>query len=303
YEQRTERSQRGENGIAVEVVNSVLYNERNPLKREFKNFIDDKYDAEIDDANFETDGEEIMRKVNNYMRQKTRGNIQRFLKNPLPSNTKFALLNALYFSGEWKRTFSSKQTQQGQFQNADQTESQVQYMQQQNAEYNHYVDNAKKVTVIELPYQGDASMILMLPHSKNGLRSLIQQMSNSDVENWLQSMSRGNIASLKLPRMQCKSRVDLKQLLKNLGFKNVFGAEADYSGIGDQVEISAAIHKARVAFEEDGTEASAGTTANAGDQPSSATSGTNVLVKHPFCYIIRDQRNGINLLVGCVTRM
>ena len=115
---------------------------------------------------------------------------------------------------------------------------------------------------------------------------------------------------LTMPKFEFRSAFDLVDTLKALGMKDAFDSTiADFSGMDGRscvsadircLFLSAVIHEAFVAVDEEGTEAAAATAAMA--VLSSGVSGppVEVTVDRPFIFLIRDGRTGTILFLGRV---
>jgi serpin B len=116
----------------------------------------------------------------------------------------------------------------------------------------------------------------------------------------MENLSRGRIA-LTMPKFEFDSDFSLKDVLTAMGMPVAFSAEADFSGMtGDQdLSIAEVIHKAFISVDEEGTEAAAAT---AVVMVESAMPGQPVefTVDHPFIFLIRDIETGAILFVGRV---
>jgi len=107
---------------------------------------------------------------------------------------------------------------------------------------------------------------------------------------------------LTMPKFTFTSQFDLAEVLAGMGMLDAFCAgAADFSGMdsGGSLCISAVIHQAFVAVDEEGTEAAAAT---AVVMPESAPmpSGLELTIDHPFFFLIRDRDSGQVLFVGRV---
>jgi serpin B len=101
-----------------------------------------------------------------------------------------------------------------------------------------------------------------------------------------------------LPRFKLASDIDLEKTLRLMGMGLAFDViGADFSGItpGKPFFIEAALHKACVDVDEEGTEAAAATVV------SFAKLGSSVFIAdHPFLFLIRDNKTGVILFLGRV---
>jgi serpin B len=112
-----------------------------------------------------------------------------------------------------------------------------------------------------------------------------------------------------LPRFKITQQFELSSTLESLGMKTAFDSNtADFSGMtGDKsLVISAAIHKAYIDVDENGTEAAAATAvvmqmAMAMPQRTPPPPPIYFTADHPFLFLIRDNASGAILFMGRVT--
>jgi serpin B len=79
-----------------------------------------------------------------------------------------------------------------------------------------------------------------------------------------------------------------------------FGGMTDAAQTDEKISISDVFHKAFVAVDEEGTEAAAATGAVMG-ATSAAPPKTQMIIDHPFIFLIRDQATGSVLFLGRTT--
>ncbi|RIJ70692.1 serpin family protein [Nakamurella silvestris] len=108
---------------------------------------------------------------------------------------------------------------------------------------------------------------------------------------------------LTMPKFTVDTAADLVPVMAVLGVRDLFGAEADLSGIaggpGD-ITGSALVHQAVVAVDEDGTEATAAT-AFLAEIWSLKSVDHEVTVDRPFYFVIHDTTTTAPLFIGQIT--
>ena len=214
--------------------------------------------------------------------------------------TRLVLTNAIYFKSNWATKFSKAATKDGPFRlTADKSvDVPMMHLSCELA----YAEN-DDVQMLELPYiDNDLSMTIVLPKKVDGL---------ADIEKG-QAFRRTGLAEqtvkvdLTLPKFKFSSEFSLADTLKAMGMTDAFdGSKADFSGITDKEKlfISAVIHKAFVAVDEDGTEATAATAVvmTAADGHGHAPQEPKVFkADHPFAFMIRHGSTGEILFIGRV---
>jgi serpin B len=156
--------------------------------------------------------------------------------------------------------------------------------------------------IVELPYVGTLSMVIVLPDVLDGL-GLIESHLRDGHPSWLQGF-REETVDLELPRWTAEASLALERALANLGMPLAFqpGA-ADFSGIakGKDLSIGNVVHRAFIDVNEKGTEAAAATGTVFND--TSIRSPARVFTfhaDHPFLYLVRDRASGSILFMGRV---
>jgi serpin B len=147
--------------------------------------------------------------------------------------------------------------------------------------------------------------VILLPDSVDGLPALEERLTVESLEGWLGALSPMRL-HVYLPRFRITSSYGLKAVLAAMGMPNAFDpATADLSGIaapastgGERLFLGAAVHKAFIAVDEEGTEAAAATGVTVGVTSLPPTFSAD----HPFLYLIRDTATGALLFLGRVER-
>lgn len=103
-------------GYSLLSANAILVAEHLSLRPEYKRGIQDFYLTPVEEVNFARDGQRIVRVVNRWVEEKTRGMIRKVIENVDPM-TAMVLLNAVYFKGRWKIPFHPLMTSEGVFYN------------------------------------------------------------------------------------------------------------------------------------------------------------------------------------------
>jgi serpin B len=204
------------------------------------------------------------------------------------------LVNAIYFKGLWVTPFYKKLTKDAPFHiSAGESVSVPTMHAKAELKYGENDD----LRVLEMPYRSNRlSMVILLPKKNDGLAELEKTLTVSGIEQLLQAGSLQEV-NVSLPKFKATSGFDLKKPLEDLGIVDAFSGKADFSGITDPSDlfIEAALHKAYVAVDEEGTEATAATAV------SFANSASVIFnADHPFLFLIRHNPTGAILFLGRV---
>ena len=258
---------------------------------EFKNLLKDNFDAEVFTGGLE--------KVNNWVKQKTEGKIEKILE-ALSPNSVCVLLNAIYFKGTWDSQFEKGDTREAPFKLASKKQVTVPLMYQKS---NFKLLSKRDFQIIEIPYRGKGmAMIVILPKDVDGLTKFEGKMTTANLTQWFAELdsTHAQEAMLLLPKFKLKTSYSLVSHCKNLGMKDAFEVEtADFSGMGwpkGKLWISQIKHKAFVEVNEEGTEAAAATAVEM--QTKSIKRYPIFRADHPFLFLIRENTTGSLLFVG-----
>lgn len=258
----------------------------------------DAYRAPLEQLDF-ADSEVARGTINRWVEQQTKNRIKDLIpSNAVSAATRLVLTNAVYFKGSWERAFKPAATSPAAFwTGAKEVEAPLM---SQDAKFAYAEDEAAQL--VRLPYKGGLEMVVVLPREKDGLPQLEKALS----EEWLSARLRESShrpVKLFLPRFKLNYGFEASDALKALGMKQAFDTRADFSGMTGQKDlfISAAIHKAFVEVNEEGTEAAAAT-AIVMSRKSVARPLEPVVFRadHPFVYLIREPRTGAVLFLGRV---
>jgi len=214
------------------------------------------YSGETLDVDF-SDGPAAVAKINGYIAKATSDKITDLVKD-LDAATVMMLLSAINFEAKWEDPFKASDTFKDDFNVNENTKVKVDMM-KKDGYYEFYQDPENFTSVIELPYQGNASMMIVLP-DEGKMAEVVEKMSDSMLQHWHSSLS-GKQVDLFMPKFEISAEASLKPILKDMGMINAFEANADLSGISQSapLKVSKITHKAVLKVDEDGTEAAAAT--------------------------------------------
>uniref|UniRef100_A0A8C3UY86 Serpin domain-containing protein n=1 Tax=Catharus ustulatus TaxID=91951 RepID=A0A8C3UY86_CATUS len=241
------------------------------------------YDADFFSSDFHKP-EEAKKQINIYVEEKTKGKIPELVGDLDPS-TVLVLVNYIYFKAAWEKSFDPLRTFEDDFFVNTNVSVRVNMMQRDGTS-NIYYDHDLSCVVVELPYQGTARALFILP-DEGKMKQVEDALSKETVSNGL----------LYLPKFSISGSYDVKTLFEQMGITEVFSGDADLSGISGNrdLQVSQAIHKALLEVDEAGTEA-AGATAIILTRLSSIS--RTIKFNKPFLILISDKQTGTTLFMG-----
>lgn len=201
-------------GVTLETANKVYVSNKYKLDPAFLNMARNYFLIEAQDIDFTQNAAE---KINDWIRQKTRGNIREIAsQNDFDHLTALVLLNAIYFKSEWRYKFNEAETVKTDFFLRENESKQVNMMHvRANVGYGENLNLDAKI--LELPYKNNKiSMVIVLPNKISGVFDLQRKLLNFDIDADILSKIRETAVSIKLPKFLIESNVDLKQPLSEV---------------------------------------------------------------------------------------
>jgi serpin B len=287
-------------GAILSVANGLWFQRGREPRAAFLDIARREYRADVRVSDFGADLPVSRRMINYWVAQKTGGKILELLPNgALTPFTRLVLANAIYFKGEWEQPFKADRTVPRPFFNAKGQSAMAPAM-TQSAGFR--TAGADGCDLLELPYAGgELSMVVLLPRTRDGLPDLEQRLSADGLSQWMAELDKAGKQELvvTLPRFKMSYTADLSGPLAQLGMATAFKeGQADLSGINGKRDlyVSAALHKAFVDVNEEGTEAAAAT--GMVMQSFAVHQTRTFTVDHPFLFLIRDTSTGSLLFLG-----
>lgn len=283
--------------VELDLANSIWY--RNQGAQPLLSFIQtvsDNYMAQITGADFKSP--QTVNDINSWVSKNTHGKISHIIDQIDPSDIMY-LINAVYFKGQWKLKFDSRQTRSRVFSTPDAGNVQTPFM-TQTAVF-PYLEN-QSMQCIELPYgAGSFSMYVILPSANLTTGDLLSTFNSDILKSTLNPMDSTKV-TLFMPRWEYKYDIsDLRPELSALGMPVAFTGNADFTNMypaSAGAYISKALHKTFISVDEEGTKAAAVTSIGMG---TTAVSPNPVMdINRPFLYLIVEKQTGSILFLGMV---
>lgn len=289
-------------GCQLDIANALWAEQRYPFLPHYLAFLHDQYNASLNQFEpvaFDPAKKAALRKqINSWVEGKTHDKIKEIIPPSLPSDdTRLILVNAIYFKGLWATPFDKKLTKDAPFHvSAGKSVSVPTMHLTTQLKYGETDD----LRVLEMPYRSNRlSMVILLPKKNDGLADLEKTLTVSGIEQLLQTGSLQEF-NVSLPKFKETSGFELAKSLEDLGMVDAFSSatNADFSGITDpsRLFIQAILHKAYVAVDEEGTEATAATAVFLANSVP-----VTFNADHPFLFLIKDNPTGTILFMGRVT--
>lgn len=261
-----------------------------------------QYGAELSQLDFIHQPEPSRRMINTWVEEQTNNKIRNLMpQGSVTEMTRLVLTNAVYFKGKWAHEFKPENTKDAPFTTAEGKQVQSPLMfQKEKLSYGE----SDEAQLLELPYQGDdLSMLIVLPKQVDGLPAVEKLLSAANLEPWTAGMRKQEVLAY-LPRFKLTEEFRLNSTLAEMGMPSAFDpGRADFSGMNGRKDLflGAAIHKAFVDVNEEGTEAAAATGIGVAVTSALVEPEPKVFrADHSFIFLIRDARTKSVLFLGRV---
>ena len=275
-------------------------------------FVDDyldmlavNYGAAMSLVDFVSDYEQIRQDINAWVEDQTKDRIVELLpEDSLQDDTRFVLVNAIYFYGSWASPFNESATSEQAFHLLDGSTADVPMM-RQDASFPWATDEDSGSLAVSLPYVGEeVSMVAIMPDDEEAdFAQWEAQFDRAAFDAVVDQLAAGRIY-LSFPRFEDEGAYELKEIFEVMGMIDAFDScDADFSGVTGHppcinfksLYISDIFHKAFISVDEEGTEAAAATGV-VGATPTSMPPEVNF--DRPFIYAIYDHPTETILFLG-----
>lgn len=294
-----------EGQYVMKIANSLFVQNGFHINEEFLKMMKMYFNAEVNHVDF-SQNVAVASYINKWVENYT-NSLLKDLVSPgdFDAVTHLALINAVYFKGNWKSQFRPENTRTFSFTKDDESEVQIPMMYQQGEfYYGEFSDGSNEAggiyQVLEIPYEGDEiSMMLVLSRQEVPLATLEPLLKAQLIEEWANSVKKQKV-EVYLPRFTVEQEIDLKDILKALGVTEIFIKDANLTAMSDKKELflSKAVHKSFIEVNEEGSEAAAASGMIAISRM--AVLFPQVIVDHPFLFLIKNRKTGTILFMGRV---
>lgn len=304
----------------VKIANSVWTDSEVELQKGYRRTLKRTLEAQTFSAALSE--ESGMKAMNDWVKENTDGMIERLLLKPLSEDTVLALINTVYFKGQWSEPFPAEHTQKGEFTRDNGETVETDFMcREDDFRYWALEDGAQ---AIRIPYEGDEKAFLaILPPEGVSADEYLNELSADTLAELQKPFEAADTVFsavpsdtakngtyeriiLRMPRIDAECTFDVKAFLSEAGVTRAFDpARAQLGEMlkGDHsVWIGQVIQKTRLKLDEKGTEASAvtlvsvdGTSAMISEKPIELT------LDRSFLYLLYDENAEMPLFMGKVT--
>ncbi|CAK9302913.1 unnamed protein product [Gordionus sp. m RMFG-2023] len=258
--------------VTLDIGNGLYPDNLFPLDSHYVKIIKELYKAKIQNLNFMEDPMNAERIINEDVAHATNGRITNLLpSNSLDESTRLVLTSAIYFKGDWKDKFDPSLTQKIPFTSDDGQTQEIPMMQGvKKAPYG--VINISEpdsipyeVEVLRLAYVDENLAMLFILPPQNCLDQFIKDLTPEKLNRLVKELRLEQQIRVTIPVFRVSYEAALKETLQALGSVDVFGENADLSGITNvsgveqKLYLNQVYHRAFIEVNEEGSEAAAAT--------------------------------------------
>lgn len=300
YKQYLDKIFTNKKGVKLTTANSLWAQKDYTFLDSFFNITEEYYNAPVHLVDYTSDNEreKTRETINKWVEGKTNNKIKDLLQpSDLEPLTRLVLTNAIYFFGNWEKPFDSKLTEPNTFYSDQGLEIQAPFMKHKE-DYKYYEND--QIQYLEIPYtSSQISMAIILPKETEGLAEIEEKLDKISLNQWMTKATIQKVNIL-IPKFKTSFRTSLNKALSDMGIKEAFTEDADFSGMtgGKDLMISNVIHQAFIEVNETGTEAAAATAVVMRMKSAFAAEEMFFNANHPFIFIIKDNETNSILFMG-----
>lgn len=285
--------------ISLEVANSLWGQRGEAWQRPFLKVLAKYYGAGMRLVDYKHDAAAARLAINRWTSQQTQGKIAHLIPPmALDPMTRLVLANAIYLKAPWEHPFTKAKTKARPFRLGDGTQITPPTMREKLFTV---ATSGPDWRAVRLPYAGrQLAMTVVVPTTS--LDDLEQTLDADLLKAIIGSTAQAQSLLVSMPRWKFRLTAQLNDALGSLGMPTAFDpSSADFSGMTreEQLYISAVLHEAYIAVDEQGTEAAAATAVVA-IALSAEPPPPEFRVDRPFLFVLHDVETATPLFIGRV---
>lgn len=281
----------------LRVANSLWGQKGYAFESSFLDTLAVSYGAGLNAVDFRQDPDGAAETIDAWVQQKTEDRIKNLIpKGSLDPDTRFVLVNAVYFNAAWQSKFQAASTAPAPFTKADGSVVQVSMMHDDSER--PYLEG-DGFQAVELAYDGGEMSMLVIAPSKGTFASFESGLTGQRVLDMLAGL-RSREVKLAFPKTKLDGTFELTPALQAMGMKKAFDSSAaDFTGIAhDSLFVKAVLHKTFLDLDENGTEAAAATAVVGGTTSAPVDPPAVMDVDRPYILAIVDRETKTLVFLG-----
>lgn len=284
----------------INVANRIWGQDTYDWNPDFLDLNREEYGASVELTDIQADPDGVRAEINDWVSDETNKKIIDLLpEGSLTGGTVMVLVNAIHFDADWAESFEKELTAPADFTLLDGSTVQPDTM-RQTGEFQYADGEGFRALGLDYGEAAEMRLWVLLPDEVDGLPAVEASLEAESLDALLDGATTTEVA-LALPKIEMKSKAQLKQPLTDMGMPLAF-SNADFTGMteGASLLIDEVYHQAYVRIDEEGTEAAAAT-AVVVNETSEPPPPQEFTVDRPYLFAIRDELTGAFLFIGRVT--
>ena len=161
--------------------------------------------------------------------------------------------------------------------------------------------------MIELPYEGNSSMFILLPPKSCKVNAVIASQSIYELVKKFQERKTEKMVELHMPKFKFNTKIQMQDILIKMGITDIFStSSANLSGISEsqRLYVSSILHATAIEVNEQGTKAAAVTSISIGIESLMPPPANliELILDHLFLFLIYEHVANLPLFVGKLSK-
>lgn len=238
--------QQSDPGLEMNMGNAIFLLQNLKLKDSFLADIKHYYESEALTIPFE-DWTKASQQINRHIKNKTQGRIEHVVSD-MDNPATLILVNYIFLKGTWELPFSPENTREEDFQVNDTSTVKVPMM-VQSGRIGYFHDSEIPCQLIQMNYVGNGTTFFILP-DQGHMDTVIAALNRETIDRWGKLMTPRQM-NLYIPKFSMSDTYDLKDVLANVGIKDFFTNQSDFSGTTKDIPMTLTVlHKAMLQLDE-----------------------------------------------------
>jgi serpin B len=287
--------------LALDVANSLWGQRGVEWQRAFLEVLARHYGTGMRVVDYVEATEQARQLINLWTSKRTHDRIEEIVPaNALDALTRLVLVNAIFLKAPWEKPFEPRATSQQPFHRGDGTTVSVDTMAVSLPAMSYSRGDGWQAARL-LYAGGRLAMTVVLPDQPD-LAPFEQSMDATKLTEILRHGGAGDgvLLDLSMPKWRFRLQAELTPTLQALGIREAFTDQADLSAMSRDLDlaVSAVLHEAFIAVDEEGTEAAAATAVVVG--VTSLPMTRPLQLNRPFLFVIHEVEHATPLFIGRV---
>lgn len=304
----------GKDGLALNMANRQWIRKDLKFRPAYASLLRDVFRTPLPEVDFDNRGKAVVAAINQWASDETHGRVPQVFAR-LSGTGSIVLANVVYMTGLWKQPFEEGETYDAKFATPPQRAAVKIKMMKRPRHFRYgedgYVQGYAQVdgaTLVELPYWGGLSMIVVFPDEADGLEKIENRLGGR-YDEWVGALERQEV-DVELPLFTTTTALPLVDLFKAMGILRAFDPrQANFSDksnasvgeangqnpyIGDAIQMVRIETPAPVRFHHSNK--------GSGNMELPGLPPVIFHANHPFMYVVRDVKSGVILFMGRVVK-